>query len=94
MIKPGKDQRDYYYFMALGHYKLEVTICTNYKLMHVNEAIPTTGFVITNSFLITRCMQEYEASCSSVDRVLQMEPNNYQAKQLKQLVQKKIRRGK
>ena len=23
MIK-GKDQRDYYYFMALGHYKLEV----------------------------------------------------------------------
>ena len=20
----GKDQRDYYYFMALGHYKLEV----------------------------------------------------------------------
>ena len=23
MVK-GKDQRDYYYFMALGHYKLEV----------------------------------------------------------------------
>lgn len=27
MIKPGKDQRDYYYFMALGHYKLEVNNC-------------------------------------------------------------------
>ena len=23
-VVKGKDQRDYYYFMALGHYKLEV----------------------------------------------------------------------
>ena len=38
-------------------------------------------------------VQEYEASQSCVDRVLQMEPNNMQAKQLKQLVSKKIRRG-
>ena len=28
-----------------------------------------------------------------MDRVLQMEPNNYQAKQLKKLITKKIRRG-
>ena len=28
-----------------------------------------------------------------MDRVLQMEPNNYQAKQLKELITKKIRRG-
>ena len=27
LIKPGKDQRDYYYFVALGHYKLEVGGC-------------------------------------------------------------------
>ena len=27
LIRPGKDQRDYYYFMALGHYKLEVNSC-------------------------------------------------------------------
>ena len=38
-------------------------------------------------------MQEYESAESCVDRVLQMEPNNYQAKQLKALAVKKIRRG-
>ena len=58
MVIKGKDQRDYYYFMALGHYKLE----------------------------------EYELAEQCVDRVLQMEPNNYQAKQLKKLITKKIRR--
>ncbi len=24
LVKQGNDQRDYYYFMGLGHYKLEV----------------------------------------------------------------------
>ena len=37
--------------------------------------------------------QEYELAARCVDRVLQMEPNNYQAKQLKDLITKKIRRG-
>ena len=38
-------------------------------------------------------MQEYESAERCVDRVLLMEPNNYQAKQLKELVVKKLRRG-
>ena len=37
--------------------------------------------------------QEYEEAERCVDRVLQMEPTNRQAKQLKELVTKKIRRG-
>ena len=37
--------------------------------------------------------QEYEVAERCVNRVLQMEPNNYQAKQLKDLITKKIRRG-
>lgn len=39
LIRPGKDQRDYYYFMALGHYKLEVSSwLKNHKIypIHVN----------------------------------------------------------
>jgi fission 1 protein len=57
-ISQGKDQRDYFYFIALGHYKLE----------------------------------EYESAERCVDRVLLMEHNNYQAKQLKELIVKKLRR--
>ena len=38
-------------------------------------------------------MQEYESADRCVDRLLQMEPNNYQAKQLKELIVKKLRRG-
>ncbi|XP_064390012.1 mitochondrial fission 1 protein-like [Halichondria panicea] len=57
LIQQGRDQRDYYYFVGLGHYKLE----------------------------------EYEDADKCVARVLQMEPNNYQAKQLKTLINKKIR---
>ena len=38
-------------------------------------------------------MQEYESAERCVDRVLLMEPNNYQAKQLKELIVKKLRRG-
>ena len=37
--------------------------------------------------------QEYELAESCVDRVLQMEPNNYQAKQLKECIAKKLKRG-
>lgn len=84
LIKPGKDQRDYYYFMALGHYKLEVNCC----LTRNHKIYPICSTVMY--FLV----QEYEASQSCVDRVLQMEPNNNQAKQLKQLVSKKMRRGR
>ena len=59
LVTKGRDQRDYYYFTSLGHYKLE----------------------------------EFEEADSCVDRVLQMEPNNLQAKTLKQLITRKIRRG-
>lgn len=38
-------------------------------------------------------VQEYESAERCIDRVLQMEPNNYQAKQLKELIIKKLRRG-
>ena len=38
-------------------------------------------------------LQEYESAEICVDRILQMEPNNYQAKQLKELIIKKLRRG-
>lgn len=38
-------------------------------------------------------LQEYESAERCVDRILQMEPNNYQAKQLKELIIKKLRRG-
>ena len=38
-------------------------------------------------------MQEYEAADRCIDRLLQMEPNNYQAKQLKDLIVKKLTRG-
>ena len=38
-------------------------------------------------------VQEYESAERCVDRVLQMEPNNYQAQQLKELIIKKLRRG-
>lgn len=58
LVTKGRDQRDYYYFTSLGHYKLE----------------------------------EFEEADSCVDRVLQMEPNNLQAKTLKQLITRKIRR--
>ena len=41
----------------------------------------------------TVCMQEYESAERCVDRILQMESNNNQAKQLKELIIKKLRRG-
>ena len=37
--------------------------------------------------------QEYEEARNCIDRVLQMEPSNYQAQQLKALINKKITRG-
>jgi hypothetical protein len=40
-----------------------------------------------------RTFQEYEEAERCVDRILQMEPSNRQANQLKQLITKKIRRG-
>lgn len=58
LIEQGRDQRGYYYYMGLGHYKLE----------------------------------EYEEAKNCTDRVLQMEPNNRQAKQLSQLISKKLKR--
>lgn len=37
LVRQGRDQRDYYYFVALGHYKLEV--CTpRYRLLR-NKAL-------------------------------------------------------
>lgn len=97
MIKPGKDQRDYYYFMAVGHYKLEVgvrTITSNYHLFTLIYMSLTIHHLHYKHHPTTYASsQEYEASQSCVNRVLQMEPNNYQAKQLKELVQKKIKRG-
>ena len=30
IIVQGRDQRDYYYFMGLGHYKLEVSTLGHY----------------------------------------------------------------
>jgi fission 1 protein len=37
-------------------------------------------------------LQEYESADRCIDRLLQMEPNNYQAKQLKELIVKKLTR--
>ncbi len=39
-------------------------------------------------------VQEFESAETCVDRVLHMEPNNHQAKQLKELITKKMRRGR
>lgn len=48
-----------------------------------------------NLFGIWACVfiKEYEAAEKCVNRVLHMEPHNYQAKQLKTLINKKIKKG-
>ncbi len=102
LIRPGKDQRDYYYFIALGHYKLEVSgscmssetlRCTLYMYFLASSYCTMYALFSRTTLCEIIYVQEYEASQSCVDRVLQMEPNNSQAKQLKQLVSKKIQRG-
>lgn len=55
LVKKGKDQRDFLYYMAIGYYKLE----------------------------------DYPAADECVNRVLEMEPRNSQANQLKALINKK-----
>ena len=45
-------------------------------------------------YILFLSLQEYESADHCIDRLLQMEPNNYQAKQLKELIVKKLTRGK
>ena len=48
MVK-GKDQRDYYYFMALGHYKLEVGgvwRCVMSGCVDVSDTVSLTSGII------------------------------------------------
>ena len=52
------------------------------------------GSIIGGSTVVFFSFQEYEEAERCVDRVLQMEPTNRQANQLKKLIVKKIRKGK
>ncbi|KAL5488673.1 hypothetical protein EMCRGX_G017650 [Ephydatia muelleri] len=55
LVKKGKDQRDFLYYIAVGYYKME----------------------------------DYSAASDCIDRVLEIEPSNSQAKQVKALISKK-----
>ena len=62
--------------------------------MHWLNKIPHVYIVYTVCFYTVFFTQEYESADRCIDRLLQMEPNNYQAKQLKELIVKKLTRGK
>lgn len=49
--------------------------------------------MVVLDFVVVVVVQEYEEAQNCIDRVLQMEPTNYQAQQLKALITKKITRG-
>ena len=69
------------------------TVCEAMRWTFQSLVVQSAVYVLIWGTLHFVQLQEYELSRSCVDRVLQMEPKNMQAKELKQLVEKKIRRG-
>ena len=76
LCKDTGDKRDYVYFIALGYYRLKVSISQCYN----------SGIIILR--------QEHDDALKFIELALKMEPNNSQAKELKQLIQRKQNQGK
>ena len=68
-VDTAGDKRDYVYFIALGYYRLKVSISQCYN----------SGIIILT--------QEHDDALKFIELALKMEPNNSQAKELKQLIQ-------